>query len=350
MISDFVPRTILSGPLTATVVAFVMLQAAGARAQGFESVGVRAAGMGQAFVAVADDATATWWNPAGLPGSLIFDGTLEWGGLNSDRSAPIEGAGTAGQSRTFGLAVAFPVAGASYTRLRQWRLDPPATVGVGGSRQEDGRVATARSLLTEHVGLSLAQSLGDAVVVGVTGRVIWGRVSAAAASGTAGESFDRAADAAAEGTTRGDLDVGLLVRVSRLRVGVSARNLTAPEFDGPDGVAWRLERRVRAGVAVVADEDRLGRQTWVVSADADLTGDEEAGGGWRGIGVGAERWLADRRFAVRGGVTASTSGDARTTGTGGVSVAVPGGVFLEVAGAFGARERRGWGLTAHVMF
>jgi long-subunit fatty acid transport protein len=28
--------------------------------------GARADGMGQAFVAVADDATATWWNPAGL--------------------------------------------------------------------------------------------------------------------------------------------------------------------------------------------------------------------------------------------------------------------------------------------
>jgi len=29
-------------------------------------VGARAVGMGGAFVAVADDATAPWWNPAGL--------------------------------------------------------------------------------------------------------------------------------------------------------------------------------------------------------------------------------------------------------------------------------------------
>jgi len=28
--------------------------------------GARPAGMGEAFVAISDDATATWWNPAGL--------------------------------------------------------------------------------------------------------------------------------------------------------------------------------------------------------------------------------------------------------------------------------------------
>ncbi|MFN3821922.1 MAG: hypothetical protein ACK4OO_06270, partial [bacterium] len=30
------------------------------------SPGARAGGMGEAFVAMANDATATWWNPAGL--------------------------------------------------------------------------------------------------------------------------------------------------------------------------------------------------------------------------------------------------------------------------------------------
>ena len=40
--------------------------AAPAGAQIVESVGSRALGMGGAFVAVASDSTATWWNPAGL--------------------------------------------------------------------------------------------------------------------------------------------------------------------------------------------------------------------------------------------------------------------------------------------
>ena len=51
--------------------------------QSFDVVGTRALGMGGAFVAVADDASATWWNPAGLPNSLIVDGIAEGG----DRAA-----------------------------------------------------------------------------------------------------------------------------------------------------------------------------------------------------------------------------------------------------------------------
>ena len=37
-------------------------------AQPADVVGVRAQGMGGAFTAVADDATASWWNPAGMAG------------------------------------------------------------------------------------------------------------------------------------------------------------------------------------------------------------------------------------------------------------------------------------------
>jgi len=39
-----------------------------AAAQSTESVGTRAQGMGGAFVGVADDASAVYWNPAGLAG------------------------------------------------------------------------------------------------------------------------------------------------------------------------------------------------------------------------------------------------------------------------------------------
>ena len=35
--------------------------------------------MGGAFTAVADDATATWWNPAGLAGGAYFNGLIEAG-------------------------------------------------------------------------------------------------------------------------------------------------------------------------------------------------------------------------------------------------------------------------------
>jgi hypothetical protein len=44
-----------------------------ARAQIVESVGSRALGMGGAFVAVASDSSATWWNPAGLAAGQFVD-------------------------------------------------------------------------------------------------------------------------------------------------------------------------------------------------------------------------------------------------------------------------------------
>ena len=50
-----------------------------ARAQIYETVGTRAQGMGGAFVAVADDATATWWNPAGLATGAYFSTVIERG-------------------------------------------------------------------------------------------------------------------------------------------------------------------------------------------------------------------------------------------------------------------------------
>ena len=50
-----------------------------AAAQTFENVGVRAQGLAGAFVAVADDATASWWNPAGLATGTYVSAVLERG-------------------------------------------------------------------------------------------------------------------------------------------------------------------------------------------------------------------------------------------------------------------------------
>ena len=59
-----------------------------AQAQTFETFGIRAQGMGGAFVAVSDDATATWWNPAGLATGGFFDSVVQNGSTTEpdDRS------------------------------------------------------------------------------------------------------------------------------------------------------------------------------------------------------------------------------------------------------------------------
>lgn len=331
-----------------------------ALAQAFELMGPRARGMGGAFVAVADDASATWWNPAGLPGSLVVDGVLEWdAGLMGDLDGPIDRK-AAGKERAAGVAVALPVAGLDYTRWQLWRLTPGSAGPDGGDREDDRTAQTARMLRAHQVGLSLAQSVGDALVVGVTARLVRGTLATAAfgpdgpgpgpGPQTPGGLFDRLADADGRTRTRADVDVGALLRAGRWRLGLSGRNLAAPRFEDGDGRAVRLDRRARAGVAFVADADRAGRQAWVVALDADLTRDEDAPGTWRGLAVGAERVLGSR-LALRGGLQASTSGDARPAAAGGIGLALPGGIWIEAAGqAGGDASRRGWTVAAHVRY
>ena len=65
--------------------------------------------MGGAFVAVADDATATWWNPAGLAGGAYFSAILEIGShreprTTSDPAAPA----SAWRANVRGFAVGVP--------------------------------------------------------------------------------------------------------------------------------------------------------------------------------------------------------------------------------------------------
>src|SRR6185503_6043469 len=49
-----------------------------AGAQAIETVGERAMGMGGAFVAMADDSSATWWNPGGLAAGPFVDIAAGW--------------------------------------------------------------------------------------------------------------------------------------------------------------------------------------------------------------------------------------------------------------------------------
>jgi hypothetical protein len=324
-----------------------------AGAQSFDLVGTRARGMGGAFVAVADDASTTWWNPAGLSNSLIWDGVidLQSSGFTDPQPAPIPGRSAGARTSAAGVAIAFPAVGVSFYRVRQSGLEP-ATAGEGPGRQDPGIASLARSLLSQQFGVSFAQSIGDALVVGGTVRLVRGSVATAPASLTNPDAgLDAVGDADGPDSTHGDVDLGLLLRVSRVRAAVAARNLAAPEYRASDGAIWRVDRAVRAGVAIVGDEDRAGRQLWTVACDADLTRERTPIGDRREVAVGVERWFHNRRLGVRGGFHASTVDDARPAITGGASVAVAGGVWVEGQAVGGAdRAARGWGLAAHVMF
>src|ERR671910_2614356 len=76
-------------------------------AQVLETVGSRALGMGGAFVAVASDSSATWWNPAGLAAGPFLDLAI------ARTTAGIDGTLPAARAGTWGLSLATPPFGVS---------------------------------------------------------------------------------------------------------------------------------------------------------------------------------------------------------------------------------------------
>src|SRR5258706_1440988 len=138
-----------------------------APAQSYEGVGIRAKGMAGAFVAVADDATATWWNPAGLAGGGYFSAIVETQAIREppaerDAAGRLQGAWR-GSAR--GVAVALPAFGLSYYRLRVSEMQPAATTAsspLGRLDQRPGDVRL-RTLALHQFGATAGQSLGEHV-------------------------------------------------------------------------------------------------------------------------------------------------------------------------------------------
>ena len=98
-----------------TAAILVGLGGTSAAAQTFEVLGTRAAGLGGAFVAVADDASAIYWNPAGLASGAYFSLLADW---NSGKFEPDAGPSAGGQSAG-AIALSTPVLGFAYYRLRE---------------------------------------------------------------------------------------------------------------------------------------------------------------------------------------------------------------------------------------
>jgi hypothetical protein len=324
-----------------------------AAGQGVEAPGVRARGMAGAFVAVADDASAGWWNPAGLATIRFLDASIDvtLGDRNRGADRPIAGEDV-GRWRHGGFFFALPVLGFSVNRLTTTGLDPSATADSAAGRQDRGTLSRGQVLRTTHVGVTLVQSITDAVVVGSTMRVVRGR---AGAFELPGETVTSAALARAEELggrtgTRADVDLGLMAVAGVVRLGVVARNLAAASFEAPDGSRLGFERQVRVGVAV-GREPAYVQRAWQVAADADLLIVEGPGGQHRGLAVGAERWWARRRVALRGGGQVQTVGGVRPAASLGGSGAVWSGLLVEAhATAGGDRAARGWGVSARVAF
>lgn len=332
---------------------FTVLTAAPAAAQMYELVGNRAQGMGGAFVAVADDATATWWNPAGLATgatmSLVYDRST-----NEAPKTPASADGPAWLGGANAFALTTPALGLSYYRLRISEIQPVSTNGTGASgRQEEGAAAIdLRTLALNEFGVTVGQSMGTALVVGSTLKLIRAGHARAlpAGEGSAHDRLDEAGSADVDHEFETDLDVGVMAAIARLRLGLSVKHLRQPDF-GEGETAVTLKRQARAGLAIIGGGG--GPLTAItLAADADLTRLTTVLGDVRHMAGGAEAWLFERRVGLRGGISANTVGEQGRSTSLGVSLGGrDGGYYVDGFITRGSDEsREGWGLSIRMSY
>ena len=330
----------------AALLAFALVLPISARAQ---STGTRAAGMGDAFVAVADDATSIYWNPAGMATGSFLSFVLDYG---QNRAEPPSPDGTPGGSEGSAQFIGFtiPPFGLGYYRRSMATTTHLTPEEMAGTSREDGR-QSVQALTTSNIGVSLGQSINQYIVVAGTVKFVNGEVTSGVSR--AGDPFDALDERESfphRSTSRVDVDAGAMVSVEQWRLGVVGRNLTTPEFDRPDvdGGSVELEREVRVGAAWGSGWPGISRL--VVSTDVDLTRQASMTGKRRDVAAGVETWWMGQRLGLRGGLRGSTSGEARPVVAGGVSAAIKTGVFVEAHLAHGDQDERSWSIGVRLTF
>jgi hypothetical protein len=318
----------LHGGLSA--IAALAVSVAPAAAQSFDTVGTRAAGMGGAFVAVADDASAVYWNPAGFASGALFSLVLDRNTAKLD----IPNDGPASSRSGFLMALGVPALGLSYYRLRSIDLTPLQTL-VGPA------VVQANSLVTHHVGATLVQSVAPGLAVGATLKLVRGTASSTQQLAIKRDDLlDDRGDVTAEGSTHFDADLGVMATVGRLKAGLTVRNVSEPGFRTPGGGSLHLERQARAGISVAPVAG------WVVAADSDVLESHGPAGPVRSFAAGTEGRV-HRKALVRGGFSVNTAGERAPTVSAGASFAATASFLVDVQVTGGSdKAARGWGVAA----
>lgn len=326
----------------AAALALTLLTAAApARAQAEAPAGVRATGMGGAFVAVADDASAAFWNPAGLASGSYFSVALDTNHLNTD-----DGSAFPHDRSALMIALGTPALGLSYftnTVTRAGEFAPLTPFNPTGSYRVE-------RLETRHVGATVVQSIRQRIAVGATVKVVRGSASSGFVPAADRSAFDSADELFPQkASTKFDADFGVMLTGAVGKVGLAVRNAFEPEFDTPEGIPLQLERRVRGGLSLLL------RQFITVAADFDFTDAPTSHGEWRDAAIGAEARLTRRAFA-RSGVHWNTAGGDNGPGAApvfsvGGSYAVYGSVLADAQLSMGSSDGdTGWGVGVRFVF
>lgn len=245
-------------------------------------LGARAASMGGAFTGVADDATAFYWNPAGIAFGRFVSAGFYHGRDEMDRKGlPLE-------ARATGLSLGYTFMGVAFTQFRQTSAD--------------------ERLDTFDVAVSVLQSLPlDNLVI--AGNVHYLRGETFGGEGAAGVSSDS-----------WDVDLGVLYAPNDfVRAGLMVRQIRGARFrTAVEGGTLELPTLARAGLsfrlpfeALVALDVDLSRQSQSrqshQSHQAHQARPSQQGvldDTWREISVGFEKSFLDKRLIVRGGLRA----------------------------------------------
>jgi hypothetical protein len=323
-----------TAPAAALILPSVLAVTLSASAQTIDTVGTRARGMGGAFVGVADDASAVYWNPGGLARGAYFSLLLD----GSTAEAVPDGELSAGRRSGWLLALSTPAVGLSYYRLQTTTVSRPPTVSRSAFQLD--------SLTTHHLGATLLQSLTDGVAVGTTLKLIRGVAgSELVAMGDLEEILDHA-ELIGRSESQVDLDVGVMATGRIGKAGIVVRNLREPGFETADGTELNLERQIRGGASVLL------LQTWKLAADVDFTRQTGAFGDVREVAVGSEGQVT-RRLAARAGLRINTAGDhGRTPAFSiGASFAPLGSVLIDAQLTAGSDKAfSGWGIAGRMVF
>lgn len=284
--------------------------------------------MAGAFVAVADDASAVHWNPAGLPVGRLVGLTIGWDGFqfrNPDLP-PTPGA----ERETGGLISlgTWPL-GVSYGRFQSATLVSDV----------DGTL-TAQGLRTHQFGVTLVQSIGDYIVVGSTLKYIRGTAtSEPVAAGSSGAALGDVLNLDADSQGAFDLDLGVLADLGTFRAGFTLKNVLEPSFAKPAGTAIHLPRRARLGLAWLPTDGLT------LAIDVDLDTADPSVGLREMVALGGETRLGSR-VLLRGGVRWLRDSGTRPIGAFGGSLQLHQRLWLDGQVAYGrADEDRGFGIA-----
>lgn len=289
------------------------------QAEAQSSVGVRANGMGGAFVGVADDGTAVYWNPAGLATGALASLNLEFGEFKPG------GLGEREDLNHALLAISLPPVGLAYYRQGVFGERPLGPAVTDAQRREELR-SSVQTFTTSTFAISVLQSVAEYIVVSATPKLVWG-----------GESFSA------------DVDASVMLAITNFRFGVTGRNLTTPSFALDEFADEEVElgTEVRAGGGWGSGWP--GHSRVVVAVDGDIMTRATPSGERRDLAGGVETWWFARRLGVRGGMRGSTVGEARSVVTAGASWMVS-GMYLEGYWAGGDAGERSWGLGLRYSF